>query len=805
MSSKNNCSVVLMASMVACMSSQLHADENPEKKKGSRNRLLEEVVVTAQKREEDSQDVPIAISAFSGEKLEAFGIQTTADLQKITPGLTFTYSFGYTVIYLRGVGSDAFLPSADPSIATYIDGINIPASRGKNDSLGPIQRIEVLKGPQGTLFGRNATGGAINIITADPPINGEPIAGSLRADIGNYGRRKYQLYAASNIVGGLGATISMFQNSGDIIMPNYIKNIRGEEISGPEREDMDEGARIKLKWDISDTLSAGFIASYVNQFNASSLAMENTRPSLLAGGDGTEVEPDRRLENDREGGNAMMNFIYGANIEWSPGPVDLKFTASSVETDTDWGQWDLDATQSNQASMSVYSEPSLQDTFEFQVTSNQDTWMSDKLEWVAGVYHLTASSGFDRFFLTVNTGLATSLLTSRLPDALEGPILAVLTGATANNDVTLESTGILDTTSDSVYFQGTWEFNEKFNLTLGARYQQENREMSDTYVDLVRTIPTVPPQEYYEGNDYSRNTRLFSYEGQETDFEATSWRIAGQYFASDLVQLYSSLSRSYKSPTYNVINFFTRADAVKAEESTAFELGVKSEMWDGQLRVNGAIFRSVTTDFVTAIVSLTSGGVVRFSNANEAISDGAEVDFQWQPMPDWNPGLAINGGATYLDAKYTDYKNGAGFDDDTGLYFGPDSLTGTPLQAPRDFTGNAIVRTPRLSSTLSFNQFLEFEDFGNLELAVDYSYKGSYNVTPQASPYYIQDQFEVWGARATWFYDPLGIQVTAYVDNVKDKDYYSTILQQDFGRTAALANPRFYGVRLKWDYGMMFE
>jgi iron complex outermembrane receptor protein len=147
------------------------AQEGNEATKKRSNRLLEEVVVTAQKREEDSQDVPIAIQAFSGDKLDAFGIEDTADLQRITPGLTFTYTYGYTLIYLRGVGSDAFLPNADPSVATYIDGINIPASQGKQDTLGPVKRVEVLKGPQGTLFGRNATAGAISIVTEDPPVD----------------------------------------------------------------------------------------------------------------------------------------------------------------------------------------------------------------------------------------------------------------------------------------------------------------------------------------------------------------------------------------------------------------------------------------------------------------------------------------------------------------------------------------------------------------------------------------------------------------------------------------------------------
>lgn len=165
-------------------------DDDIKPVRGSGSRLIEEVIVTAQKREEDVQDVPIMINAFSGEKLDAFGVESTADLQKITPGLTYTYTYGYSLIYIRGVGTDAFLPNADPSVATYIDGINIGPSQGKQDTLGPVERVEVLKGPQGTLFGRNATGGAINIVTADSP---DEFIGTAKYSIGNYNSQKYQL------------------------------------------------------------------------------------------------------------------------------------------------------------------------------------------------------------------------------------------------------------------------------------------------------------------------------------------------------------------------------------------------------------------------------------------------------------------------------------------------------------------------------------------------------------------------------------------------------------------------------------
>jgi iron complex outermembrane receptor protein len=188
---------------------------------------------------------------------------------------------------------------------------------------------------------------------------------------------------------------------------------------------------------------------------------------------------------------------------------------------------------------------------------------------------------------------------------------------------------------------------------------------------------------------------------------------------------------------------------------------------------------------------------------------------QWQPMPNLNPGLAITGGATYVNSEFTDYKNGEGFDDTTGLYFGPGGLEDIPLgllgielpvstggvvNGPRDFSGNQVPRSPKFTSSVSLNQYIDIGDFGGLEVAVDYSYKSEYFTTPQNSPFYVQDQYEIWSLRTSYFYDPWGLQLTAFVDNAKDKDYYASILQQDFGRSVTLAPPRLYGLKVKWDF-----
>lgn len=755
----------------------------------SSNRLLEEVMVTAQKREENSQDVPIMISAFGGEKLDALGVEATADLQKITPGLTFTYTYGYTVIYMRGIGTDAFLPNADPSIATYIDGINIGPSQGKQDTLGPIERVEVLKGPQGTLFGRNATGGAISIITEDPP---EEFVGSLKTEFGNYNSELYQLYLGTPITDNLGATVALFKSHQDLYGRNEVLGERG-----PMRSDFAEGARLKVRWDPLDNLSATFIAQYNNQFTSNSLSQENTRPAPLLAGGVEPDEPDRVWHNNKLGGNSTLNTLYGAIIEWQPGPVDVKFIYSENDADVDEAHYDLDSTEQSQAYFYSADQFNYQKTYELQVLSNEDTWLADHIEWVAGLYRLEGEGGFGSLYLTLNpTGVAANII--GLPDLLS-PILGPILNSTP--DIVLGNGGILTTESDSAFAQATWFATDRINVTAGIRYQEETRGITNSYLDVVSPLAGNPPNEYFKSGDQSFNIRISDFTAPDLEENTVSPRIALQFFPTDTIQLFASAQRGYKSPTYNIVNFFTNPNPVRREEATAFELGFKSDLMDGNLRLNGAIFKTEIEGLLTAIVAIPSGGIVSFRNAGEAEIEGAEVDFQWQPMPDWNSGLVITGGATYLDAYYTDYPDGAGFDDDTGLYFGADSLVG---DTSRDFSGNRIVRTPRFTSSISVNQYIPAGDIGNFEIGVDYYFNSGYNTTPQNSPFYEQDQYELWDARLSYFYDPLGLQLTAFVKNAKDKDYYQSILQQDFGRTVTLAPPRLYGLRLKWDFDTLF-
>ncbi|MES0875443.1 TonB-dependent receptor [Sinimarinibacterium thermocellulolyticum] len=229
-------------------------EEEPKGGRKSSNRLVEEIIVTAQKREERLQDVPISVQAFSQEKLEALGIQTIQQVQRATPGFTVTQSSGFNVTFLRGVGSDAFLPGVDSSVPFYLDGVPLMAIQASSDTLGRIERVEVLKGPQGTLFGRNATGGTVSVVTPDPDT--QAFFGDFKYDLGlgRYGQQSSTLYVNVPIGDSLAVAVSGFQGTRDHVITN---------VANPELPDLyTYGGRLKLRWDVTDDVVVSASGSF---------------------------------------------------------------------------------------------------------------------------------------------------------------------------------------------------------------------------------------------------------------------------------------------------------------------------------------------------------------------------------------------------------------------------------------------------------------------------------------------------------------------------------------------------------------
>jgi iron complex outermembrane recepter protein len=236
-----------------------------------RNVLVEEIVVTAQKREESLQDVPISVQAFSGEKLDALGVNSAVDLPRITPGFVLTETIGYVTTYIRGLGSDAFA-FADPSVAIYLDGIYNPSATTATQDFGPVERIEVLKGPQGTLFGRNAIGGAVNIISR--PLSLDRPEATLSSSYLDYGGWRNSVSASVPLGDTLAIGLSGLYNKEEPFTDVTIDNV-----GLPST--VQRGARGRLRWAPVDVLELSLSASTVEASTVPANVVVNTNPSTL--------------------------------------------------------------------------------------------------------------------------------------------------------------------------------------------------------------------------------------------------------------------------------------------------------------------------------------------------------------------------------------------------------------------------------------------------------------------------------------------------------------------------------------------
>ena len=743
-----------------------------------RNRLVEEIVVTAQKREEAIQDVPISIQAFSGDAMAARGVENTYQLGQVVPSLQFTDVAGFTLIFMRGIGTDNFIPSADPSIATYIDGIYVPQGHTAAQSLGNVQRVEVLKGPQGTLFGRNATGGAISIVTEDP---GTVFKTELETEFGNFSSRSAKASTtipltdwASISAAGLIKTIDNYYTADNFDLPKT----------------RSKAGRFKLGLRPHDDVAINLTAYKTKQTGYSSTFGNNTDPTLV----GTAAGIMPAQDNYRTGTDlnhppdqATQDIYYG-NVSWTTPWIDLKLLASHQDIITGPATIDFDGSAQPLAAFDALNEFSKLKTYELQFLSNDETPFAERFKWVAGLYYIESDAGFDPAHLRVAPAAVTSLVDVArsygvpVPDRI-GSIADFIADLPlgsytplSQDGVTIEFSGILGTKSTSAFAQGTYYFNEFFDLTVGGRYQEEKR-----FLTKSQTGVTVPAT---QGGGIDLSPIQFGLPSETAKNFSPKIVLTGHPDDDKLV--YLSYGVGYKSGTFNVVNIYIPPKYIKPEKVASIELGMKADFFNRLLRLNGAIFNNKITNLQSGFVSVLSGGAVQFINAGEATTRGVEVDGTALPMPDMNPGLALTFNAAYVDAKYDDFNPCPGFNETTGLY-----------ASNLDCSGNEIVRAPKVSGSIGFVQAIELSQ-GSLEFALDNYYNSgfyydAYNTVKEAA-------YSTLGGRVSYLHDPWGLRVTAFAKNGLDERYHIQQFQSDFGLTKTLAAPREYGLRLNWQF-----
>jgi iron complex outermembrane recepter protein len=422
---------------------------------------------------------------------------------------------------------------------------------------------------------------------------------------------------------------------------------------------------------------------------------------------------------------------------------------------------------------------------EIQFISNTGTPFSDVLEWTAGIYYFESEAGFDPMYVGAYRfrapGTAVNPFAAAF-DAIDSLDLPVPEPYAA---VTLVLNGILDTAALAEYLQVKWTPFDWMSLTLGGRYQQEHREVVDSRTGLaldgLNEEPQVPLFNFLDQGEF------------KADKEDFSPRVVMDFRLFDDELLYASWSQAFKSGTFNIVSVYTAPTYVQPEKTTAYELGLKGTLLDQSLRYSLALFRSQIDDLQTQFVSVLAGGLLELANAAEATIYGAELDLTWEMMPEWLPGFVVTASGGYLDGEYDSYPEGSGFDEETGLFFGPNAFAG----GARDFSGHRTVRTPELSGSFGLSYSFDAPG-GSAEIGADVYYNSGYFFDPQNVVE--QPAYYTLNARASYLYAPWNLRVSLIGKNLTDEFYYYNQLANDFGVAATGGPPPSYAVTLSWAY-----
>lgn len=769
---------LFIASCCLCSTLAAHSADisNNEDKAKRKNRLIEEVIVTAQKREENLSDVPISITAYSQEILDAKGVLDAQDLPLITPGLTLSTSVNFLTVFIRGIGSDAFL-TADPSIASYVDGIYFPFSNGAVQDFGAVERIEVLKGPQGTLFGRNAVGGAIHVITKSPNLNESEV--SLQSIIDESAAMSSRAHVSVPLIEEtLAASLSAIYSHGD----NYIDGTSGGK---PLQKDETQGARLKLRWSPTDWLEANLAYLKIKQRGVGSSYMPNSQPSPL--GTVIGIQPQDPYTGKA---NEELHFfhenetIYG-QIDFYLDPFDVRVIAGKQDL-LSYSTLDFDGSAQPLVYFEIQPGGAKVDSVELQLLSNDSSWGSEWMKWIVGAYYFDSETGFPNGYgRLAGTDLDDgTLLGIQVPPSVLG-LVENITGGLPLPTGQVDFVGVVDTNSLAYFSQFTVSLTDWLDLTLGGRYQKDERYIIESSSGLRTSSGNNIPLLHFSGLDDPQWRDKRSSFKPKISLEA---RPSSGWIGEEPL-LYATWQQAIKGSAYNVVNLIDDPEYVEAEEMDAYEIGLKTSFFDQNLTLNMAVFLYQLENPQVQFVSLLEGGVISFENAGASEVKGFEIDGLAQLFPSSTENLIFTFSASFLDAEYTDYKNGTGFDPSTGLL----------RSKSFDFSGNKIVRSPDFSTNIGLSKAFNFDN-GQLEIAGDYFYTTELHFLAQNSDFGLQEAYGVANLRTSYLYYPWNLRVSLFGKNILDEEYSTSLVLTDFGRNEARARKSQYGLRINWDF-----
>lgn len=704
---------------------------------------LETVLVTAQRRSERAQDVPISITTLNTQQLQDAGIGNLADVATVTPALRFDSAGSFSQATIRGVGSAVVASGAGTNVGIYVDGFYSPSPLAAAFELLNIDSVQVLKGPQGTLFGYNTTGGAILVTTTKPSYE---TSGHVAASYGSYNAQSYEGYFTTGLTDNIAFDVSGVLSKGDGYFEDIVTGsdsvgaYENSTVRAGVKVDVNEDIWFLLRYEHADTddptayLNNAYVLNGVPQtpgaaFEAIGVpAVYTTKPHDVAYAAGT------RFRQEIETWQLTANF-------------DLGFGA--LTSYTQYGTIDAQSENFNIAFASLNPAPgafvpvgrlSLPNsggeifTQEFLLSSNSE----GRLKWTAGAFYLDWEDPF---------GADISL--SGAP--------YIPTGRSGTNTV-----------SYALFADATYQALDNFYVTLGARYTHD--EVRDAF---FYGFPGAP------------DTDLPTLKNDEV-----TPRLVLRYTPTDDSSVYLSASRGYKSAIYNVGG--AQSEPVKPESIDAFELGYKYASRGLSFDVAAYYYdysnlQVASYAVVPGTVPPTPASVV--NNAANSRIYGLEGQVQYDITPDFT----INVGAAYTDATYTEFRDSPMFVQCLDPVACGDSY-GIFASGSIDLHDADMVRAPKVTANAGARYAFDLWR-GNAALAGNLYYTSKFYF--DSSNHYPQQAYELLSLRAEWT-DPSELYTLAlYGENLTDTEYRTVLQSTNFGIGNVWGAPRTFGAQIQ--------
>ena len=700
---------------------------------------LEEIVVTAQKREERLQDVPIAITALTQDTLSGTRTMTAQDIQFSVPAMTYFYDNGFGQPYMRGVGSELTEPNADASVATYIDGAYVAYSQATIVNLLGVERVEVLEGPQGTLYGRNAVGGAIDIVTLSP---GDKLEGAASVTQGNYADKELTAHVSGpvtdNLKVGIYAAGTWANPYVDYVSPDGIYP------PGQPRHDRNTGLRLKAIWDptgwlkltgsVEQTVTHSFMGNTLRQID----------PTLFPAGK-VQIQPYNVYADSAD-------FIdINQRVATLKEQIDLKWAQivgiSNYRRGQTFSTDDADATQA--FILNAYIKvPSRQYSQELQLVSAP----SSAVKWIAGVFYFSDSSSFN-------------------PDGIVSPLIFQPSPIFSS-----AAYGGVDTVSKAAFGQITVPFDpwiENLRLTLGGRYTVDEKDLTiySKYFDVSDT--QLGPTQTFPDNGESKKWSKF------TPKATLDYRLGGTL-------LYVTYSEGFKSGVFNVLSPSTPGP-VNPEVLKAVQVGSKSDLLNNRLRINAEAYHYDWSDLQVEVIDFTAGSLGGLQNAASAKMYGADISAEAVVTDNLHLRLAISG----EHSEYTSFPSASGFTEVPGTT----GLTAISVDA----TGNQTSRTPKWVLNGGADYTHPVPGGGQLGGHVNVYYNSGYFWTAQNT--FRELPYALLGLSADYATPDEHWKFTAWGTNLTNR-YYSGEFTANgaFGILVQDAPPRMFGLTAAYKF-----